>query len=87
MPSMSSDRLRRRIGCSFKKPFERHRARKSALTRAIGAPNSICITPGSTQVLFVGESTYPLDGTVLGVTGRASRNIVTVRLTASSLST
>ena len=46
------------------------------------APNSICITPGSPQVLFVGESTYPgrifkvaLDGTVLGVIGRAGRNL------------
>jgi hypothetical protein len=54
----------------------------AALTRAIGAPNSMCITPGSTQVLFVGESTYPgrifkvaLDGTVLGVIGRAGRNL------------
>src|SRR5262249_28610220 len=53
-----------------------------ALTRAIGAPNSICITPGSPQVLFVGESTYPgrifkvaLDGTVLGVIGRSGRNL------------
>jgi len=52
-----------------------------ALARSIGAPNSICITPGSPQVLFVGESTYPgrifkvaLDGTVLGVIGRAGRN-------------
>jgi len=52
-----------------------------ALARAIGAPNSICITPGSPQVLFVGESTYPgrifkvaLDGTVLGVIGRAGRD-------------
>jgi hypothetical protein len=54
----------------------------AALTRAIGAPNSLCITPGATQVLFVGESTYPgrifkvaLDGTVLGVIGRAGRNL------------
>ena len=53
-----------------------------ALARSIGAPNSICITPGSPQVLFVGESTYPgrifkvaLDGTVLGVIGRAGRNL------------
>jgi sugar lactone lactonase YvrE len=53
-----------------------------ALTRAIGAPNSLCITPSSPQVLFVGESTYPgrifkvaLDGTVLGVIGRAGRNL------------
>jgi len=53
-----------------------------ALRRVIGAPNSICITPGSPQVLFVGESTYPgrifkvaLDGTVLGVIGRSGRNL------------
>jgi DNA-binding beta-propeller fold protein YncE len=43
------------------------------LKRAIGAPNSLCITNGPTQVLFVGESTFPgrifkvsLDGKVLG---------------------
>ena len=42
------------------------------LKEAIGAPNSICITPGPNQALFVGESTYPgrifkvaLDGKVL----------------------
>jgi sugar lactone lactonase YvrE len=52
------------------------------LERVIGAPNSICITPGPNQVLFVGESTYPgrifkvsLDGTVLGVIGRSGRNL------------
>ena len=52
------------------------------LTQAIGAPNSLCMTPGPTQVLFVGESTYPgrifkvaLDGTVLGVIGRSGRNL------------
>jgi sugar lactone lactonase YvrE len=46
----------------------------------IGAPNSICITPGPNQVLFVGETTFPgrvfkvaLDGTVLGVIGRSGR--------------
>lgn len=49
---------------------------------AIGAPNSICITPGPTQVLFVGESTFPgrlfkvaLDGKVLGVIGRSGRQL------------
>jgi DNA-binding beta-propeller fold protein YncE len=54
----------------------------AALERAIGAPNSLCITPGSPQVLFVGESTYPgrifkvaLDGTVLGVICRSGRNL------------
>ena len=50
------------------------------LAAAIGAPNSICIPPGSSQVMFVGESTYPgrifkvsLDGKVLGVIGRSGR--------------
>jgi sugar lactone lactonase YvrE len=52
------------------------------LERVIGAPNSMCITPGPNQVLFVGESTYPgrifkvaLDGTVLGVIGRSGRKL------------
>ena len=52
------------------------------LKQAIGAPNSMCITPGPNQVLFVGESTYPgrifkvaLDGKVLGVIGRSGRNL------------
>jgi streptogramin lyase len=47
---------------------------------AIGAPNSICITPGPNEVMFVGESTFPgrlfkvsLDGRVLGVIGRSGR--------------
>lgn len=50
------------------------------LQELIGAPNSICITPGPNQVLYVGESTYPgrlfkvsLDGEVLGVIGRSGR--------------
>ena len=50
------------------------------LAAVIGAPNSICIPPGPSQVMFVGESTYPgrifklsLDGKVLGVIGRAGR--------------
>jgi len=50
--------------------------------QAIGAPNSLYMTPGPTQVLFVGESTYPgrifkvaLDGAVLGVIGRSGRNL------------
>jgi sugar lactone lactonase YvrE len=53
-----------------------------ALARAIGAPNSICITPGPNQVMFVGESTYPgrifkvsLDGKVLGVIGNSGRQL------------
>jgi len=50
------------------------------LAQVIGAPNSICITPGPNQVMFVGESTFPgrifkvtLDGKVLGVIGRSGR--------------
>jgi DNA-binding beta-propeller fold protein YncE len=50
------------------------------LAAVIGAPNSICITPGPNQVMFVGESTFPgrifkvsLDGRVLGVLGRSGR--------------
>jgi len=52
------------------------------LASMIGAPNSICITPGPNQVLFVGESTFPgrlfklsLDGKVLGVIGRSGRQL------------
>ena len=48
----------------------------------VGAPNSLCITPGPNQVLFLGESTWPgrifkvrLDGTVLGVIGKSGRNL------------
>ena len=54
----------------------------AALAAGIGAPNSICITPGPNQVMFVGESTFPgrlfkvaLDGTVLGVIGRSGRQL------------
>jgi len=53
-----------------------------ALAGVIGAPNSICITPGPNQVMFVGESTFPgrifkvsLDGKVLGVIGRSGRQL------------
>jgi DNA-binding beta-propeller fold protein YncE len=52
------------------------------LNQVIGAPNSLCITPGPNQVMFVGESTFPgrifkvaLDGKVLGVIGRSGRNL------------
>jgi DNA-binding beta-propeller fold protein YncE len=52
------------------------------LAAVIGAPNSICITPGPNQVLYVGESTFPgrlfkvsLDGKVLGVIGRSGREL------------
>jgi DNA-binding beta-propeller fold protein YncE len=48
----------------------------------IGAPNSLCIPPGNSQVMFLGESTFPgrlfkitLDGKVLGVIGRSGRNL------------
>ena len=54
----------------------------TALAELIGEPNSICITPGPNQVLFVGETTFPgrlfkvsLDGKVLGVIGRSGRNL------------
>ncbi|HWZ56665.1 MAG TPA: peptidyl-alpha-hydroxyglycine alpha-amidating lyase family protein [Verrucomicrobiae bacterium] len=52
------------------------------LAAVIGAPNSICITPGTNQVLYVGETTFPgrifkvaLDGKVLGVIGKSGRNL------------
>ena len=52
------------------------------LAAVIGAPNSICISPGAPQVMFVGESTFPgrifkvsLDGKVLGVIGRSGRQL------------
>lgn len=52
------------------------------LAAVTGAPNSICITPGPNQVLFVGETTFPgrlfkvsLDGKVLGVIGRSGRQL------------
>jgi streptogramin lyase len=52
------------------------------LTQVIGAPNSICITPGPNQVMFVGELTFPgrifkvaLDGKVLGVIGKSGREL------------
>jgi 6-bladed beta-propeller protein len=52
------------------------------LAAVIGQPNSICITPGTNQVMFVGESTFPgrifkvsLEGKVLGVIGRSGRQL------------
>jgi len=52
------------------------------LAEVSGAPNSMCITPGPHQVLFIGESTYPgrlfevsLDGKVLGVIGKSGRKL------------
>ena len=54
----------------------------AALAAVSGAPNSMCITPGLNQVLFVGESTFPgrlfkvsLEGKVLGVIGKSGRNL------------
>src|SRR5438045_5444245 len=48
------------------------------LAAVIGAPNAICITPGTNQVLFIAESTFPgrlfkvsFEGKVLGVIGRS----------------
>jgi DNA-binding beta-propeller fold protein YncE len=52
------------------------------LADVIGAPNSMCITPGLNQVLYIGELTYPgrlfkvsLEGRVLGVIGRSGRQL------------
>ena len=52
------------------------------LKQVIGAPNSLCIPPGGSNVMFVGELTFPgrifkvsLDGKVLGVIGRSGRNL------------
>jgi 6-bladed beta-propeller len=54
----------------------------AALANNIGAPNSLCITPGPNQVMFVGESTFPgrlfkvtLEGKVLGVLGKSGRQL------------
>lgn len=48
----------------------------------VGAPNSLCITSGPSQVIYLGESTWPgrifkvtLDGRVLGVIGESGRNL------------
>lgn len=55
---------------------------KTGDMQGVGAPNSLCITPGPNQVIFLGESTWPgrifkvaLDGTVLGVIGTSGRNL------------
>jgi len=55
---------------------------KAPSMQGVGAPNSLCITPGPNQVLYLGESTWPgrifkvtLDGRVLGVIGRSGRNL------------
>src|SRR5438132_6572295 len=63
-------------------PVSRRTPTGARLAGMIGAPNSICIPPGSSQVMFVGESTYPgrlfkvsLDGKVLGIIGRSGRQL------------
>jgi streptogramin lyase len=63
------------------KPVNGNTPTGAAAANGIGAPNSVCITPGPNQVMFVGESTYPgrlfkvsLEGKVLGVIGRSGRN-------------
>ena len=62
------------------KPVNGNTPTGAALANTIGAPNSICITPGPNQVMFVGESTFPgrlfkvtLEGKVLGVIGKSGR--------------
>ena len=64
------------------KPVNGNTPTGDRLAAVIGAPNSICITPGQDQVLFVGESTFPgrifkvtLEGQVLGVIGRSGRQL------------
>jgi hypothetical protein len=64
------------------KPVNGNTPTGDRLAALIGAPNSICITPGPNQVLFVGESTFPgrlfkvsLEGKVLGVIGRSGRQL------------
>jgi 6-bladed beta-propeller len=53
-----------------------------ALKNVTGQPNSLCITNGPTQYLYMGESTFPgrifkltLDGKVLGIIGRSGRSL------------
>jgi len=55
---------------------------KAGDMNGVGAPNSLCITGGANQVIFLGESTWParifkvtLDGKVLGVIGKSGRNL------------
>jgi DNA-binding beta-propeller fold protein YncE len=54
----------------------------AALAAVSGSPNSLCITGGASQVLYVGELTFPgrvfkvsLDGKVLGVIGKSGRQL------------
>jgi DNA-binding beta-propeller fold protein YncE len=62
------------------RPVNGNRPTGERLAATIGSPNSICIPPGPSQVIFVGEGTFPgrifkatLEGKVLGVIGRAGR--------------
>jgi hypothetical protein len=64
------------------KPVNGNTPTGERLAATIGAPNSLCITPGPDQVLFLGESTFPgrifkvtLEGKVLGVIGRSGRQL------------
>jgi hypothetical protein len=64
------------------KPVNGNTPTGARLAQTIGAPNSLCITPGQNQVLSLGESTFPgrifkvtLDGRVLGVVGKSGRNL------------
>ena len=64
------------------KPVYGNTPTSDRLAALIGQPNSICITPGQNQVLYVGETTFPgrifkvaLDGKVLGVIGKSGRNL------------
>jgi len=64
------------------KPVNGNTPAGERLAQTIGAPNSICITQGANQVLYVGESTFPgrlfkvtLDGKVLGVIGKSGRQL------------
>jgi hypothetical protein len=63
-------------------PVNGNKLTGAAAQAVIGSPNSICITPGPNQVMFVGELAYPgrifkvtLDGQVLGVIGGAGRQL------------
>jgi hypothetical protein len=63
-------------------PVSGNKPSGDALLAVLGAPNSICITPGPNQVLFLGELAYPgrvfklsLEGQVLGVIGGPGRQL------------
>jgi hypothetical protein len=63
-------------------PVSGNKPAGAALVAVTGAPNSICITPGPDQVMFVGELAFPgrvfkvsLDGQVLGIIGGPGRQL------------